>query len=147
MIQDLQAKLQEFQTSNRELTENNEFKEMQVLDCLAQCDKARSDLFQEKAKYNELKKMEGKWQACQSELETLKVKYLLQSELVLRQKDFLENLPRAAREEEKRIFNESAVREIDALKSSLLHKSQEFAAAKARSVELEKKVSDLSEGV
>ena len=42
MIQDLQAKLQELQTSNRELTENNEFKEMQVLECLAQCDKARS---------------------------------------------------------------------------------------------------------
>ena len=41
----------------------------------------RSDLFQEQAKYNELKKMEGKWQACQSELEALKVKYLLQSEL------------------------------------------------------------------
>ena len=41
----------------------------------------RSDLFQEQAKYNELKKMEGKWQVCQSELETLKVKYLLQSEL------------------------------------------------------------------
>ena len=42
MIQDLQSKLQELQTSNRELTENNEFKEMQVLECLAQCDKARS---------------------------------------------------------------------------------------------------------
>ena len=41
----------------------------------------RSDLFQEQAKYNELKKMEGKWQVCQSELEALKVKYLLQSEL------------------------------------------------------------------
>ena len=66
---------------------------------------------------------------------------------VLRQKDFLENLPRAAREEEKRIFNESAAREIEALKSSLLHKSQEFAAAKARSLDLENKVSDLTEGV
>ena len=42
---------------------------------------SRSDLFQEQAKFNELKKMEGKWQACQSELEALKVKYLLQSEL------------------------------------------------------------------
>ena len=41
----------------------------------------RSDLFQEQAKYNELKKMEGKWHACQSDLEALKVKYLLQSEL------------------------------------------------------------------
>ena len=42
MIQDLQAKFHELQTSNRELTENNEFKEMQVLECLAECDKARS---------------------------------------------------------------------------------------------------------
>ena len=42
MIQNLQAELQELQTSNRELTENNEFKEMQVLECLAECDKARS---------------------------------------------------------------------------------------------------------
>ena len=42
---------------------------------------SRSDLFQEQAKFNELKKKEGKWQACQSELEALKVKYLLQSEL------------------------------------------------------------------
>ena len=42
MIQNLQAELQELQTSNRELTENNEFKEMRVLECLAECDKARS---------------------------------------------------------------------------------------------------------
>ena len=42
MIQDLQAKLQELQTSNRELTENNEFKEMQVLESRVQWDKARS---------------------------------------------------------------------------------------------------------
>ena len=41
MIQDLHLKLQELQTSNRELTENNEFKEMQVLESLAKCDKAR----------------------------------------------------------------------------------------------------------
>ena len=41
MIQNLQAELQELQTSNRELTENNEFKEMQVLECRAQSDKAR----------------------------------------------------------------------------------------------------------
>lgn len=66
---------------------------------------------------------------------------------VVRQKDFLENLPRAAREEEKRILNESAAREIEALKLSLLHKSQEFTAAKARSADLENKVSDLTEGV
>lgn len=41
MIEELQAKLQELQTSNRELTENNELKEMQVLESLAHCDKAR----------------------------------------------------------------------------------------------------------
>ena len=65
----------------------------------------------------------------------------------MRQKDLLENLPRAARQEERRIFNESATREIEALKLNLLHKSQEFAAAKARSAELENKVSHLTEGV
>ena len=65
----------------------------------------------------------------------------------MRQKDLLENLPRAAREEERRIFNESATREIEALKLNLLHKSQEFAAAKARSAELENKVTKLTEGV
>ena len=54
-----------------------------INDCLhlTSSSSLRSDLFQEQAKYNELKKMEGKWQACQSELEALKVKYLLQSEL------------------------------------------------------------------
>ena len=65
----------------------------------------------------------------------------------MRQKDLLENLPRAARQEERRIFNESATREIEALKLNLLHKSQEFAAAKARSTELENKVTNLTEGV
>ena len=42
---------------------------------------SRSDLFQEQAKFNELKKMERTWKDCQSELESLKVKYLLQGEL------------------------------------------------------------------
>ena len=66
---------------------------------------------------------------------------------MVRQKDCLENIPRAAREEEKRMLTESAAREIESLKSSLLHKSQEFAAAKAKSAELENKVNDLSEGI
>lgn len=38
-------------------------------------------MFQEQSKYNELKKMERIWQDCRSELEALKVKYLLQGEL------------------------------------------------------------------
>ena len=66
---------------------------------------------------------------------------------MVRQKECLENLPRAAREEERRLLTESASREIESLKSSLLLKNQEFGAAKARSAELEKKVSDLSEGI
>ena len=41
MIQALQSKLQEVNTSNRELTENNEFKEMQLLESNASCDRAR----------------------------------------------------------------------------------------------------------
>ena len=41
MIQDLQAKQQELKTSNRELTENMEFKEMQLLESIAACDRAR----------------------------------------------------------------------------------------------------------
>ena len=41
MIQKLQSKLEEMKTSNRELTENNEFKEMQLLESNANCDKAR----------------------------------------------------------------------------------------------------------
>lgn len=45
------------------------------------------------------------------------------------------------------MLTESAAREIESLKSSLLHKSQEFAAAKAKSAELENKVNDLSEGI
>ena len=40
-IQELQAKVQELKTSNRELTENYEFKEMQLLESNASCDKAR----------------------------------------------------------------------------------------------------------
>ena len=41
MIQKLQSKLEEMKTSNRELTENNEFIEMQLLESNANCDKAR----------------------------------------------------------------------------------------------------------
>ena len=66
---------------------------------------------------------------------------------VVRQKECLENIPRAAREEERRMLTESAAREIETLKWSLLQKSQEFAAAKTKSAELENKVSDLSEGI
>ena len=40
-IQELQSKLQEMRASNRELTENYEFKEMQLLESIAACDKAR----------------------------------------------------------------------------------------------------------
>ena len=58
---------------------------------------------------------------------------------VVRQKECLENIPRAAREEERRMLTESAAREIETLKWSLLQKSQEFAAAKTKSAELENK--------
>ena len=45
MIQKLQSKLEELRTANRELTENNEYKEMQLLETNANCDKVRYLLF------------------------------------------------------------------------------------------------------
>ena len=41
MIQKLQSKLEEVKTWNRELTENNVFKEMQLFESNANCDRAR----------------------------------------------------------------------------------------------------------
>ena len=40
-IQRLQTKLEEVRTANRELTENNEYKEMQLLETKTSCDKVR----------------------------------------------------------------------------------------------------------
>ena len=45
MIQKLQSKLEELRTANRELTETNEYKEMQLLETNANCDKVRYLLF------------------------------------------------------------------------------------------------------
>ena len=45
MIQKLQSKLEELRTANRELTENSEYKEMQLLETNANCDKVRYLLF------------------------------------------------------------------------------------------------------
>ena len=46
MIQELQAKVQELATFNRELTERFELKEMTALEAIADCDKVRSELLQ-----------------------------------------------------------------------------------------------------
>ena len=81
MIQELQNKLQELKTSNRELSENFEYKELQLLENIATCDKARSELFNAQAKLNVFQRKEDEWLKCQSELENLKVKFVLQGEL------------------------------------------------------------------
>ena len=81
MIQDLQQKLEDLKASNRELTENYEFKESELLKEITSSDKARSELFQAQAKLKVFEKKEESWQQCQVELEKLQVRHLLQGEL------------------------------------------------------------------
>ena len=80
-IQNLQQKLEELKSSNRELKENYEFKESELLKGITSCDKARAELFQAEAKLKVYEKREERWQQCQVELDKLQVKYLLQGEL------------------------------------------------------------------
>ena len=156
MIQELQNKLQELKTSNRELSENFEYKELQLLENIAACDKARSELFNAQAKLNVFQRKEDEWLKCQSELENLKVKFVLQGELgksqnfinlnafidiflVVRQKDCLDSVRKAARDEEIRLIQLASSKEIEDLKARLLTKSQELTASKAKATELEEK--------
>ena len=81
LIQNLQLKLEQLKTSNRELKENYEFKESELLREVTSCDKARSELFQSQAKLKVLEKKEESWKRCQSEIEKLQVRNLLQGEL------------------------------------------------------------------
>ena len=98
MIQKLQSKLEELRTANRELTETNEYKEMQLLETNANCDKvryllfylenkvyhiffSRSELFQAQAKIAVFQKKEESWQTCQADLDKMKIKCMLQGEL------------------------------------------------------------------
>ena len=147
MIQELQAKVHELTTSNRELTERFELKEMTALDALAACDKARSELFQANAKLDIFRKKEENWKATEGELNNTKKKLILQGELIVRQKERLEHIPRAGKEEEIRLLHQAALQEVGAVKSDLLHKSQELTAAHARIVELEARNAALEEGV
>ena len=92
-------------------------------------------------------KKEEAWQLCQGEYEKLKVKFVLQGELVIRQKDTLDTIPRAAREEEIKMLQLASSKEIESLKATVISKSQELTAVRARTQELETKVADLTEGV
>ena len=92
-------------------------------------------------------KKEEAWQLCQGEYEKLKVKFVLQGELVIRQKDHLDTIPRAAREEEIKMLQLASSKEIESLKATVITKSQELTAVRARTQELETKVADLTEGV
>ena len=92
-------------------------------------------------------KKEEAWQLCQGEYEKLKVKFVLQGELVIRQKDHLDTIPRAAREEEIKMLQLASSKEIESLKATVISKSQELTAVRARTQELETKVADLTEGV
>ena len=77
----------------------------------------------------------------------MKVKFVLQGELVIRQKDTLDTIPRAAREEEIKMLQLASSKEIESLKATVISKSQELTAVRARTQELETKVADLTEGV
>ena len=66
---------------------------------------------------------------------------------VIRQKDSLDTIPKAAREEEIRLIQLSSVKEIESLKASVLSKNQELTSVKAKMAELETKVTELTEGV
>ena len=66
---------------------------------------------------------------------------------VIRQKDSLDTIPKAAREEEIRLIQLSSVKEIESLKASVLSKNQELTSFKAKTAELEAKVTELTEGV
>ena len=66
---------------------------------------------------------------------------------VIRQKDSLDTIPKAAREEEIRLIQLSSVKEIESLKASVLSKNQELTSVKAKTAELETKVTELTEGV
>ena len=108
---------------------------------------SRSELFQAQAKLGMFHKKEEAWQLCQGEYEKLKVKFVLQGELVIRQKDHLDTIPRAAREEEIKMLQLASSKEIESLKATVITKSQELTAVRARTQELETKVADLTEGV
>jgi len=146
MIQDLQAKVQELTTSNREVTERFELKEMTSLEALAACDKARSELFQAQAKLDIFRKKEENWKTCESELTNSRKRLVLQGELIERQKERLEMIPRAGKEEEIRLVQQAALHEVATAKADLLHKSQERTAASARIAELEARNAALEDG-
>jgi len=147
MIQELQSKVQELTTSNRELSEKYEREEMIALDALASCDKARSELFQAQAKLNIYKKKEENWKVCEAELNKSKTKLLLQGELVVRQKEKLEMLPKAGNKEELKQVQQAALNEVSSCKAELLRKSQELTVANARITELESRNNALDQGV
>ena len=66
---------------------------------------------------------------------------------VVRQKESLESVPKAARNEEIKMMQQAATKEIESLRSSIMSKSQELTAVKAKADDLETKVTELTEGV
>ena len=147
MIQELQAKVQELTTSNRELTEKFELKEMTALEALASCDKARSELFQAQAKLDIFRKKEENWKVSEVELNNSKKKLVLQGELIEMQREKLETIPKAGKAEEIRILQQAAAHEVATVKADILHKSQELTAAHAKIAELEARNATLEEGI
>ena len=65
----------------------------------------------------------------------------------MRQKDSLDSVRKAARDEEIRLIQLASSKEIEDLKSRLLTKSQELTACKAKASEFEDKTTQLNEGI
>ena len=65
----------------------------------------------------------------------------------MRQKESLESVPKAAKNEEIKMMQLAASKEIESLRSSIMTKSQELTAVRAKAEDLETKVTELTEGV
>ena len=142
-IHTLQARVQELELTNRQVEERVQEKERVTREALAECDQARGQLFQAKARLESCAAREVAWGEARKEAESLRKQLVVQGELVERFRERLEQLPVAGREQEIKMIQEAARHEVEKAKADLIRKSQDLTCSLAQVEQLEGRVSGL----
>jgi len=108
---------------------------------------SKADLFQAKAKLENYKGKETKWERSEVELDKLKKQILLQAELIRAYRDKLDEIPAKPSQRQVAMITEAAEHEVAAARTDLASKSSELTVAQGTIADLETKVGVLEKSV
>jgi len=113
----------------------------------AEAENSKADLFQATAKLEKYKGKESKWEKSEAEMEKMKKRMLLQSELINSYKQTLENRPAKTNQHQIRLITEAAEAEVAAMKAQLAARTSELCLATATIADLELSTEELNKNM